>query len=815
MTDEILYILQLILAANLIIGLVWLGQRLFWKSTGHLWRKWLWLFLCLRMLFPFELQFNNFQERWTGIQLEIEMSSSKVPDAVTESASVFEPQKSENESEVEAVQVYEPVDSGEAGAAFGKAEAIGTVQKAETKKRENPGFRFDMREILTFLKSHILTIGLGIWVFGFAAILMYHVFQYFYVKEIYLNDAVECENEELLRMEVFWGDKYKLRKLPRLMEKINVGTPLVFGYRNPVVVFPVGAYSAEELSLIMQHELMHQKHRDTWYKLAVLFVCDLYWFNPFFWLMKRMAFEDVEFVCDENVIKGMTKEKIQSYGEVILKTMKISRGYPISSALQFAVNKKVIKVRLSNLFEMKNQKRGIIFFIAVLGVFMLCTVGIRVSISSAPGAIEVTKEKEYDENHFYNQAVQYDGEYIYYSTKDGIYRTKDCEEYEQIYRFLYPTDTNLCIRGNQLYFAECRNETSVVEREKGKMYQPDTLLGMNLETLTVEEYATGIDMLDRIRIYDDQLYFADGTRGFIGYELDKNGKPKSKISVSDNEFPLEDEEYCRMVLENYELPPMELGDQCIFLTYNQEFLFFAIYQSEREIGTTTILQISQKDGTAREIYKSKGRGYFVEDPKAAAFERYLYLQIGDSQILQIDIKNRSQKILEGGIPSKEEVTGMREASLNGMTEKDIDQLKAVIRNARKRLFEKYYYDDLFGKLEDPKSPYWNYLEEKGEISIGNNTAAYNAFNGEDFITVIEELKERTKSEFLYKNLELLQADMKAALESHNVLYVEDLYRRIHDMDYYLLRYGPEDGWISGIDNYDLFIYYGTLEDYGV
>lgn len=806
MTDRILYILQLILTVNLIIGFVWLGQRLFWKRTGHLWRKWLWLFLCLRMLLPFELQFDNFQERWPEIQLEIEINSSKVSDAVTESASVFEPQRSENKSEAEAVQVYEPMDSGEA---FEKAEAIENVEKEETQKGENPGFGFVMRGILVFFRSHILTIGIVVWLLGFAAILMYHVFQYFYVKEIYLNDAVECENEELLRMEVFWGDKYKLRKLPRLMDKTDVGTPLVFGYWNPVVVFPTGVYSSEELSMIMQHELMHQKHRDTWYKLAILFVCDLYWFNPFFWLMKRMAFEDVEYVCDEYVIKGMSKEKIQSYGAAILKTMKTRGGYPISSALQFAVNKKVIKARLSNLFETRNQKLGIIFFIAALGVFVLCTAGIKVSISSAPGAIEVTEEKEYDENHFYNQAVQYDGEYIYYSTQDGIYRTKDCEEYEQIYRFLYPADTNLCIRENQLYFAECRNETSVVKRKNGKMYQPDTLLGMNLDTLTAEEYVTGIDRLNRIRIYEDQLYFADGTGDFTGYELDENGKPKGKISVKTSVFegqlfPLKE--------EDYELPHMKSGDQCSFLTYNQEFLFFAIYQSEREIGTTTILQISQKDGTAREIYKSKGRRYFVEEPTAAAFERYLYLQLGDSQILRIDIKNRSQKILEGGIPSKEEVTGMREASLNGMMEKDIDQLKEVIRNARKSIFGKYYENDFFGKLEDPENPYWNYLEEKGEISIGNNAAAYNAFNGEDFITVIEELKESTKSEFLCQKLELLQADMKAALESHNVLYVEDLYRRLHDMDYYLLRYGPEDGWISGIDNYDLFLYYGTLEE---
>ena len=30
----------------------------------------------------------------------------------------------------------------------------------------------------------------------------------------------------------------------------------------------------------------------------------------------------------------------------------------------------------------------------------------------------------------------------------------------------------------------------------------------------------------------------------------------------------------------------------------------------------------------------------------------------------------------------------------------------------------YLYDDIFGKLEDPESLYWNYFDEKGEIQIG-------------------------------------------------------------------------------------------------
>ena len=68
---------------------------------GHLWRKWIWFFICIRMIFPFELHLQDIHESWNGIQIEIEMEQEEpsVPTKV-----IAEREENEN-----GVQIYAPV----------------------------------------------------------------------------------------------------------------------------------------------------------------------------------------------------------------------------------------------------------------------------------------------------------------------------------------------------------------------------------------------------------------------------------------------------------------------------------------------------------------------------------------------------------------------------------------------------------------------------------------------------------------------------------------------------------------------------------
>ena len=52
-----------------------------------------------------------------------------------------------------------------------------------------------------------------------------------------------------------------------------------------------------------------------------------------------------------------------------------------------------------------------------------------------------------------------------------------------------------------------------------------------------------------------------------------------------------------------------------------------------------------------------------------------------------------------------------------------------------------------------------------------------------------------------------------AKNTHVMEYVNSMYKKIHDLDYFLLRYGPTDVGPYVVDDSTISKYYGTLSIY--
>ena len=197
---------------------------------------------------------------------------------------------------------------------------------------------------------------------------------------------------------------------------------------------------------------------------------------------------------------------------------------------------------------------------------------------------------------------------------------------------------------------------------------------------------------------------------------------------------------------------------------------------------------------------------------------------------------------EEEVPSKETVLAMREQVFNGMSDEEKERLTENIKIANLQMEQAYLYDDIFGKLEDPESLYWNYFDEKGEIQIGwaydggfqemhkimeeenlsqeefyskygTPVTDYNRFDAENFIELMEEMKESVQHEGFLKDLQSLIDETALAAETHEMEHANNIYRLLHDMDYYLLRYGPEDVGKYTQDGSVVSKYYGVLSVY--
>lgn len=194
------------------------------------------------------------------------------------------------------------------------------------------------------------------------------------------------------------------------------------------------------------------------------------------------------------------------------------------------------------------------------------------------------------------------------------------------------------------------------------------------------------------------------------------------------------------------------------------------------------------------------------------------------------------------IPSKEEVLEARAIVLVGMTEEQIERLTENIKVANQTFESAYLNENIFDKLEDENSLYWNYFDQKGEIQIGweyngdynekkeimereqlskeefnekygEPITTYNRFDAHNFIELIEDMKKSVSNEQLKNDLQYVIDETQLAADSHEMVHANNIYKALHDLDYFLLRYGPEDVGVFTLNDSLVKTYYGTLSVY--
>lgn len=192
-------------------------------------------------------------------------------------------------------------------------------------------------------------------------------------------------------------------------------------------------------------------------------------------------------------------------------------------------------------------------------------------------------------------------------------------------------------------------------------------------------------------------------------------------------------------------------------------------------------------------------------------------------------------------PKREEVLAARELALEDMSEEEAERLTENIKTANLVLEQAYMYDNIFGKLEDKDSLYWNYFDQTGEIQIGrayegdidkkevmeeenlteeefyskygSPVVAENHYDAEAFAELLADMKSTVNNENLQNDLQQIIDNTKLAAETHEMEYANNIYKLVHDMDYFLLRYGPDDVGSYVQDKSMISRYYGTLSFY--
>ena len=110
---------------------------------------------------------------------------------------------------------------------------------------------------------------------------------------------------------------------------------------------------AEELRSALQHEILHWKNHDHWWRLLVETMVSVFWFHPLVWYLRKQLTLETEKRCDEEVIG--TGMRYQSYANCLLKAASFNQGLRMYGGA-IALSESALKQRVSNVIQYQYRK---------------------------------------------------------------------------------------------------------------------------------------------------------------------------------------------------------------------------------------------------------------------------------------------------------------------------------------------------------------------------------------------------------------------------------------------------------------------------
>lgn len=207
-----------------------------------------------------------------------------------------------------------------------------------------------------------------IWLLGMVFFFAYQGKKYrSFLKNLDRNSRSIRDAEVL---EVYYGvcKEMEIEKRPEIFFCGILPSPLCMGLFHQKLYLNFEDYTKEQLGYILQHELVHCKRRDIWYKTLLMIAKGIHFFNPFVHWMVRLAERDLEYFCDSVVLAKCSLSQREKYGFTILQSIRQGqKGNPLSTA--FHGDKEALKARIDHIFDMGKKKRGILLLMT-LGVII-------------------------------------------------------------------------------------------------------------------------------------------------------------------------------------------------------------------------------------------------------------------------------------------------------------------------------------------------------------------------------------------------------------------------------------------------------------
>ncbi|HVY88113.1 MAG TPA: peptidoglycan DD-metalloendopeptidase family protein [Hyphomonadaceae bacterium] len=171
-----------------------------------------------------------------------------------------------------------------------------------------------------------------------------------------------------------WTHRLGLRRSPQLRIVADKLSPFSFGILRPVICLPEGMerrLDTPSLDLVIGHECMHVRRGDGWLRPLERVFADVFWFNPFAWLIRREIDFARELACDEAVVRITSAERAyaRTLRNVAGMTVGLLSSTPAAS-MSLAGGSRALVKRVGHTLQLAKRKpaRAALIAAALLGL---------------------------------------------------------------------------------------------------------------------------------------------------------------------------------------------------------------------------------------------------------------------------------------------------------------------------------------------------------------------------------------------------------------------------------------------------------------
>lgn len=205
----------------------------------------------------------------------------------------------------------------------------------------------------------------GIWAAGCMGMVLYQTLKYAAFLRRVKRWSHAITDREILTVFTERKERMGIRARLPVRECACIFTPMLVGIFRPVILLPHQAVPPRQLEAVLDHELMHYKRKDLWYRWAMMAAVAVNWFNPLVYLFARVFAFYGELSCDEAVTEKMDERQREQYLMTVVALAAGKSAYNTAFSSSFYGGKEGMKKRIYSVMRPPQKRLG-------YGIFAVC-----------------------------------------------------------------------------------------------------------------------------------------------------------------------------------------------------------------------------------------------------------------------------------------------------------------------------------------------------------------------------------------------------------------------------------------------------------